>query len=208
MAEMELKRMQQALDTKMRELKHRERVLRDKETQWTIMRRRLKANALKAQTVVTLDLRGKTFRTHNSTLLRTEGSYFYAMLTSGDWLPDRTGFLIMSLMRLTHKREFIRFLGTYFIDRKNDGFDRVLEYMSSGELDVRGLNDYEIEAVKEHLDYFGLLSMKNSTTSSKKLKSDSISLSTQLQLKLDSLERSFKAKQEMRQKVNQYSLCY
>ena len=80
--------------------------------------------------------------------------------------------------------------------------------MSSGEMDVRGLNDYEIEAVKEHLNYFGLLSMKNSTTSSKKLSSDSISLSTQLQCKLDSLERSFKAKQEMRQKVNQYLLCF
>ena len=109
MAEMELKRMQQGLDTKMRELKHRERVLRDKETQWTIMRNRLKANALKAQTVVTLDLRGKTFRTHKSTLLRIEGTYFYAMLTSGDWLPDRTGFLFMSLMCRTHKRVFYPF---------------------------------------------------------------------------------------------------
>jgi hypothetical protein len=43
----------------------------------------------------------------------------------GEWLPDEKG--------------------EYFIDRSNEGFERILDYLSTGELLLKGLNeDYEV----------------------------------------------------------------
>jgi hypothetical protein len=56
------------------------------------------------------------------------------MLSSGEWLPDDKG--------------------EYFIDRGPEGFDRVLHYLSSGELSYEGLNHYEKDILKANLDYF------------------------------------------------------
>jgi hypothetical protein len=44
------------------------------------------------------------------------------MLSSGEWFPDEKG--------------------EYFIDRSNEGFERILEYLSTGELLLEGLREY------------------------------------------------------------------
>jgi hypothetical protein len=87
-----------------------------------------------ADTTITLNLRGKVFKTYKETLLKKEGTFFYNMLSSGEWLPDEKG--------------------EYFIDRGPEGFERILEYLNSGELNYKGLNEYENKILQANLDYF------------------------------------------------------
>jgi hypothetical protein len=44
--------------------------------------------------------------------------------------------------------------GVYVIDRPSEGFDRILECLSSGKRNCKGLTDYGIDCVLENLDYF------------------------------------------------------
>ena len=49
------------------------------------------ANIAKTKEKIKLDIGGKLFTTAKSTLLSVPGTYFYAMLSSGKWLPDENG---------------------------------------------------------------------------------------------------------------------
>jgi hypothetical protein len=59
------------------------------------------------------------------------------MLSSGEWLPDEKG--------------------GYFIDRGSEGFERILDYLSTGELFYKGLNQYERKVLRDNLDYFQII---------------------------------------------------
>jgi WD40 repeat protein len=83
---------------------------------------------------IILELRGKTFTVYRSILLNVPGTYFFTMLSSGVWQPNRDG--------------------VYVINRPSEGFERILDCLSTGELDCRGLNEYEIECVYANVDYF------------------------------------------------------
>ena len=48
-------------------------------------------NIAKAKQKIKLDIGGKLFSTSKATLLSVEGTYFYAMLSSGNWQPDEDG---------------------------------------------------------------------------------------------------------------------
>ena len=47
-------------------------------------------------------------------------------------------------------------LGTYFVDRRSDAFDRIIDYMSSGKLVTIGLSAYELLVLEDNLAYFKL----------------------------------------------------
>jgi hypothetical protein len=51
----------------------------------------MEEHAAKAKTKIVLDVGGKKFAASKSTLLTFPGSYFWAMLSSGKWLPDEDG---------------------------------------------------------------------------------------------------------------------
>jgi hypothetical protein len=84
--------------------------------------------------MIVLSLRGKIFTVAKDSLIKVIGTYFYGMLSSGVWQPNSDG--------------------VYVIDRPNEGFDRILECLSTGKLDCHGLTDYEIDCVYGNLDYF------------------------------------------------------
>jgi WD40 repeat protein len=84
--------------------------------------------------MIILSLRGKIFTVAKDRLVKVIGTYFYGMLSSGVWQPNSDG--------------------VYVIDRPSEGFDRILDCLSTGQLDCKGLTDYEIDCVYENLDYF------------------------------------------------------
>jgi WD40 repeat protein len=84
--------------------------------------------------MIKLELRGKIFTVDRDILMNVSGTYFSGMLSSGVWQPNSEG--------------------VYVIDRPSEGFDRILECLSTGKLDCKGLTDYEIECVLGNLDYF------------------------------------------------------
>jgi BTB/POZ domain len=84
--------------------------------------------------MIVLSLRGKMFTVAKDNLIKVIGTYFYGMLSSGAWQPNSDG--------------------VYVIDRPNEGFERILECLSTGKLDCKGLTEYEIECVYANLDYF------------------------------------------------------
>jgi WD40 repeat protein len=83
---------------------------------------------------VILSLRGKIFTVAKDSLIKVIGTYFYGMLSSGVWQPNSDG--------------------VYVIDRPSEGFDRILDCLSAGKLECKGLTDYEIDCVYDNLDYF------------------------------------------------------
>jgi hypothetical protein len=58
---------------------------------WSDLQSKMQENAKNAREMITPDVGGTLFRTTKSTLLKMDGSYFHAMLASGDWLPNEMG---------------------------------------------------------------------------------------------------------------------
>lgn len=116
-----------ALESRMEELQEREERTRVVEAQMQRCRDSV-------PTVVNLSLRGKVFQTYRETLLRVKHTYFHTLFSSGAWMPNQDG--------------------AYFIDARYEGFERILNYLSSGNLSLKGLNEYEVECVYENLEYF------------------------------------------------------
>jgi hypothetical protein len=71
-----------------------------------------------------LELRGKIFTEDRKILMNVEGSYFHSMLSSS-WRPNSDG--------------------VYVIDQPHEGFDRILDCLSTGRLHCKGLTVHEIE---------------------------------------------------------------
>jgi FKBP-type peptidyl-prolyl cis-trans isomerase (trigger factor) len=65
--------------------------LEAKERYWSQLQARMQENAKKPHDLITLNVGGTKFMTTKSTLIKMEGSYFHAMLASGDWLPNEKG---------------------------------------------------------------------------------------------------------------------
>jgi WD40 repeat protein len=81
-----------------------------------------------------LNLRGQVFDTTTDTLVKLDNIYFKTLLSSDTWELDVNG--------------------EYFVDRCGNGFDRILEYMSTGVLSTEGLNSYDKDCVYDNLKYF------------------------------------------------------
>jgi WD40 repeat protein len=112
--------------------------------------------------MIKLELRGKIFTVDRDRLMNVPGTYFYGMLSSGAWQPN------------IH--------GIYVIDQPNEGFEKILECLSTGKVDCDGLSDYEIECVYGNLDYF-LVPFTRVWNYSKVAHREDIKLSVHLQLK-------------------------
>ncbi|KAF0687058.1 Aste57867_21139 [Aphanomyces stellatus] len=91
---------------------------------------------MNAPPVVSLNVGGRVFQTSRATLLRQEGSYFDAMLSSGQWQPDAQG--------------------AYFIDLDPTHFARVLNYLRFGDLALDGLANWEVIELMRMLQYLSL----------------------------------------------------
>jgi WD40 repeat protein len=111
--------------------------------------------------MIELELRGKIFTVDRDRLMNVSGTYFSGMLSSGAWQPNSDG--------------------VYVIDRPSEGFDRILECLSTGKLDCHGLTDYEIDCVYANLDYF-LIPFTRLWDYSKVSKIEKLSLWVHLQL--------------------------
>jgi hypothetical protein len=97
-------------------------------------------HAALAKHKIKLDVGGRHFATSKETLLKFEGSFFFAMLSSGLWEPDEDG--------------------TYFIDRDSKYFPYLLRYMRTGSLkeltDLSKSSSFydELDCVKEEFDFY------------------------------------------------------
>jgi BTB/POZ domain len=74
---------------------------------------------------MTLNLRGTVFDTTKYTVLNGDSTYFSVLLSSTTWELDANGEL--------------------FINRCGNGFDRTLDYVSTGVLSNKGVNWYDEE---------------------------------------------------------------
>jgi hypothetical protein len=88
-----------------------------------------------AKNKIKLDVGGQLFTTSKETLLKFEGSFFFAMLSSGRWEPDEDG--------------------TYFIDRSPTYFSYVIDYLRTGSSDILvGLSRLELDRVYTEFDFY------------------------------------------------------
>ncbi|OQS07464.1 phosphatidylinositol kinase (PIK-5) [Thraustotheca clavata] len=140
---------------------------RDKESMAN-MEERMRAQARKAQSVITLNVGGVKFATSKENLLRLEGSLFHAMLTSEEWQPNAQG--------------------EYFIDVDPQHFGRVMKLIRTGELYFDGLCPQEKHEFRWLLDYFQLQE-PHATAWSTKYASDCIEFSSDLTIAIKRFSR-------------------
>jgi WD40 repeat protein len=114
-----------------------------------------------AESMMKLNLRGQVFDTTKYTLLNGDSTYFSVLLSSTALELDVNG--------------------EFFIDRCGNGFARVLEYMSTGELSTEGLNRYDEDCAYANLKYFKI-PHKSKWDYSKVSKIENLNLRVYLQL--------------------------
>ncbi|KAG9400119.1 hypothetical protein AC1031_011029 [Aphanomyces cochlioides] len=105
--------------------------------QWKKLEDQIQANITNAPNIITLDVGGTIFKTSKETLLRFEGSYFHALLGSGQWKPDSPN-------------------EAFFLDVDAGYFGRILRYLRTGELSFHGLCSLERDELKTTLEYLSL----------------------------------------------------
>ena len=79
-------------------IEDRIRFLERKEERMVQLGLRMAENAAAANARIKLDIGGKIFATQKTNLLKFEGSYFHAMLSSGHWQPNEEGSNLSSNM--------------------------------------------------------------------------------------------------------------
>ncbi len=88
-----------------------------------------------AKNKIKLDVGGRSFTASKETFLKFEGSFFFAMLSSGRWEPGEDG--------------------TYFIDRSPKYFPYVIDYLRTGRLDMlTSLSEVECNIAKIEFDFY------------------------------------------------------
>ena len=90
----------------------------------------MESNIQKVQSrSINLNVGGRLFTVSKETLMSIKGTYFYGMLSSDRYptLPD----------------------GSYFIERNPEVFQRVLDYLRIGRLDLDDLTQYQIKLLKD-----------------------------------------------------------
>ena len=65
--------------------------LDEKEENRKSLEQKMNSNAQKAKQKIKLEVGGQLFATSKSALLSVEGTYFYALLSSGKWHPNKDG---------------------------------------------------------------------------------------------------------------------
>ncbi|KAG9400118.1 hypothetical protein AC1031_011028 [Aphanomyces cochlioides] len=124
---------QQAVDAMREEVAEMEQ----KMAQWNGMENRIQENIANTPNIITLDVGGTIFKTSKETLLRFEGSYFHALLGSGQWKPDTPN-------------------AAYFLDLDASLFRRIMLYLRTGELSFNGLCGWECKELKSIVEYLNL----------------------------------------------------
>ncbi|ETV89102.1 hypothetical protein H257_00479 [Aphanomyces astaci] len=105
--------------------------------EWAELERRIQENLANAPNIVTLDVGGTIFKTSKANLLRVEGSYFHALLGSGQWKPDSPD-------------------DAYFLDLDPHLFCRVLIFLRTGKLSASDFTDFERGQFDSMLEYLKL----------------------------------------------------
>ncbi|KAL6051831.1 Potassium channel tetramerization domain-containing protein [Balamuthia mandrillaris] len=114
-------------------LEKREKAIEQREAHMKKVADLMHANYSKVKERVLLDVGGKRFATSKSSFSRFENSFFWSMLCAGEPCSED---------------------GTYFIDRNPKFFDRILDYLRTGELNAKGLDAYAREKVKRDLQFY------------------------------------------------------
>jgi hypothetical protein len=91
---------------------------------------------------ITLNIGGKKFLTKMSTLLKRKESLFHQLLNSyvsnNEEIPNE-----------------------FFFDRSFKNFDTILDYIRTGQLNMKLFKNYEKQDIEEELEYYGLIEKSN-----------------------------------------------
>eukprot|EP00931_Biecheleriopsis_adriatica_P030082 TRINITY_DN17750_c0_g2_i1.p1 TRINITY_DN17750_c0_g2~~TRINITY_DN17750_c0_g2_i1.p1 ORF type:complete len:332 (+),score=79.77 TRINITY_DN17750_c0_g2_i1:81-1076(+) len=128
-----------------KEIEERMKLVKEREDKLAEVEAKMAENAAAAKDKVKLDVGGRIFSTAKSTLLKFEGTYFHALLSSGEFQPEDGN--------------------SYFIDRDPTFFNRILASLRSGkQVDKSGLPPPQVSALEEEMDYYMMSSVTGGGT--------------------------------------------
>jgi len=113
------------------------KLLAEKEERWVEMEKRMHAHAEVASNKILLDIGGQRFATAKTTLLAYKGTFFEAMLSSGQWKPDSDG--------------------AYFIDRNPELFPVILDYMRMGSINLSKYSYDVMDSLRAEFDFYAIV---------------------------------------------------
>ena len=115
----------QTLIAELEELENR----RDSETS------KIDATFWKTNNQVKIDVGGKVFEVSKKSLMLIPNTYFYELMENSDKFEPLDD-------------------GTYFIERNHLVFEKVLDYLQTGKLDITDLTSSAIDMLKDDFDYY------------------------------------------------------
>ena len=113
---------------------HRMNELKLMEASWNEKLELMQKEAGKAKNMIKLDVGGKIFKVSKEVLLGHKDTYFYAMLSSGEFLPDEEG--------------------AYCIDRNPKLFPYILDYLRYGTVDLTDLTETQQKQLSIEADFY------------------------------------------------------
>jgi hypothetical protein len=123
-----IKNLSEQLNKKLQQLNEKEAIMEK-------MQLKINENIEKAKNKIIFDVGGKRFATSKSTLLKFPNSYFYALISSGNWQPDSDG--------------------SFFIDRDPKWFATILNLMRYDQIQMN-LSSEDYKELEFELDYYQL----------------------------------------------------
>jgi hypothetical protein len=81
-------------------IEERLKILEEKEKNINLLEEKMRQSAEKAKQKIKFDVGGKIFSTSKTTLLQHQGTYFYALLGSDHWKPDKDGKIMMLFLKV------------------------------------------------------------------------------------------------------------
>ena len=109
--------------------------LKSAREEWNILVNKIESTVGKVQNPIKLDISGRVFKVSKETLMSIENTYFYGLVANMDTFKPLVD-------------------GAFFIERNPLVFGRILDYLRTGRMDIRGLTPYAIDMLTDDLDYY------------------------------------------------------
>lgn len=110
------------------------KILKEEITKIELEKEKMNRMGKLAKSKIVLNVGGKRFEVSKDTLMSYEGSFFYSMLRSEQFLPDENG--------------------EYFIDRNPKFFSIILDYLRTGKLFAKDFSENSMEMLKEEFNFY------------------------------------------------------
>ena len=118
-------------------MKYRLDEIRDWENKHSIVLKKIEYEFEKTHNRINLNIGGRLFCSTKEVFMSIENTFFYGLIANKSHFKEPDD-------------------GVFFIDRNPVVFDRILDYLRNGKINLKSLSKYEIDILKDDFEYYCL----------------------------------------------------